>query len=75
MVPGLRTMDLLREIRFDWKNIDSIYPINFSFESYKKNSLELIRIGIHAGPSSGLAIEALYKEIEHLKTSNSTRYT
>lgn len=69
MVPGLRTMDLLREIRFDWKkNIDSIYPIN-SFESYK-NSLELIRIGIHAGPSSGLALEALYKEIEHLKTSN-----
>lgn len=66
MVPGLRTKEQMSEIDFPWKEYaDAVLKIG-SKDSYK-NSLNLIRYGIIAGPSSGLAFGAAKKYVGKLK--------
>jgi len=57
-VPGVRTPALLRDIAFDWKRTsDAIEEVGTKI-SYEK-SLELCRVGLQAGPSSGFAYAGL----------------
>lgn len=62
-VPGVRTTNLLAEVDFDWKSIcDKLHEVG-QHESYQF-SLQLIRSGLFAGPSSGFALAGLIKELE-----------
>jgi len=57
-IPGVRTKNLLEEIPFNWKEyVDYIIEIG-TRESFK-SSLDLCRIGLAVGPSSGFALEGL----------------
>ena len=57
-VPGVRTIEKLREIEFDWRGaIESSEEVT-THEAYKM-SLALYRTGLMAGPSSGLAFAGL----------------
>lgn len=59
-VPGPRIENLLRQIAFDWRGIvDSLQSVG-TVDSYKY-SLQLIRNGILAGPSSGFNFKGLLK--------------
>jgi cysteine synthase len=65
-VPGVRSLDRLREIEFDWNGIaDAVIEVG-SVESFRR-SLQLIRAGILAGPSSGFALVALQRFLEAKK--------
>jgi cysteine synthase len=69
-VPGVRTQNLLRLIRFDWRaHVDSIERIG-TVESYRR-SLELSRQGIIAGPSSGFALAGLLQYLQRRKSEGS----
>ena len=62
-VPGPRTQNLLREIAFEWKGVvDSVEEVG-TIDSYK-TSLELCRIGLTLGPSSGFNLKGLYNYID-----------
>lgn len=67
-VPGVRTENLLKLVGFDWrKHVDFIEGIETA-ESYH-TSMALSRLGILAGPSSGLALAGLLKHLKGLKNS------
>lgn len=59
-VPGMRTIERLREIGFDWENEVPNRIGAGTNESYKK-SLDLCRAGLMAGPSSGFALAGLLR--------------
>ena len=64
-VPGVRTANLLRQVAFDWQSVtDSLQSVG-TIDSYKY-SLELIRRGILAGPSSGFNLKGLLKYLGEL---------
>ncbi len=68
-VSGVRTSNLLTEIKFPWKSmVDHMEEIGTT-DSYAK-SLQLARHGLLAGPSSGLALSGLLKYLEMLHTTN-----
>jgi len=68
-VPGPRTENLLRQIAFDWRGIiDSLESVG-TIDSYKY-SLQLIRYGILAGPSSGFNLKGLLNYLEKLSKNN-----
>jgi len=59
-VPGARTKERLKEVKLDWQSaLDACMEVETK-ESFKA-SLELCRIGILAGPSSGLALIGLHR--------------
>ncbi len=65
-VPGVRTRNLLRLIRFDWRaHVDSVERIG-TVDSYRR-SLELSRRGIVVGPSSGFALAGLLQYLQRRK--------
>lgn len=66
-VPGVRTKNLLREIDFDWKSAADMVEKAGTRESFEW-SLELCRLGIVAGPSSGFALQGLLQAIAKLKS-------
>lgn len=68
-VPGVRTKNLLREISFDWEDIATDLAEAGTVESFEK-SLELCRMGLLAGPSSGFAFAGLLKFLEEAKKEN-----
>ena len=59
-VPGVRTLKRLEESSLDWGLLVDYRVEMEAKESYKK-SLELCRLGIVAGPSSGFALAGLLK--------------
>jgi cysteine synthase len=68
-VPGVRSEARLREIAFDWrKAADSIVEVSTK-ESFK-HSLELLRAGLMAGPSSGFALVGLLKFLESARATS-----
>jgi cysteine synthase len=81
-VPGVRSESRLRPIRFAWrKAVDSIVEVD-TRESFR-NSLDLFRAGIMAGPSSGFALagllrflgqEARAKRLDTLRNSDGDIY-
>lgn len=64
-VPGVRTKNLLRQIAFPWESTATRVHTVGTKDAFKA-SLELIRIGILAGPSSGFALAGLYAELAAL---------
>ncbi len=67
-VPGVRTANLLKEIAFDWESqIDHQEEVG-SIEAYRK-SLEMCRMGLFVGPSSGLALSGLLKHLSKRKSA------
>jgi cysteine synthase len=62
-VPGVRTLEALKEISFPWKSEVSHRVGISTKESYRK-SLALCRAGLIAGPSSGFALAGLLRFIE-----------
>jgi cysteine synthase len=56
-VPGVRSLERLKEIRFDWRTNINVIEVT-ARESFRK-SLELCRTGLMAGPSSGFALAGL----------------
>jgi cysteine synthase len=57
-VPGVRSLQTLQEISFDWQSEVPLRVGVTAIESYKK-SLDLCRAGLLAGPSSGFALAGL----------------
>jgi len=57
-VPGVRSMDGLAEISFDWRS-EIHHPVGVSTKESFKKSLDLCRAGLIAGPSSGFAYAGL----------------
>ncbi len=65
-VPGVRTRNLLRLIRYDWAaHVDAVERIG-TVESYRR-SLELSRRGIVVGPSSGFSLAGLLQYLQRRK--------
>lgn len=62
-VPGVRSLQTLQEISFDWQAEVPLRVGVTTSESYKK-SLDLCRAGLLAGPSSGFALAGL---LHHLR--------
>ncbi|MCS7183928.1 MAG: pyridoxal-phosphate dependent enzyme [Patescibacteria group bacterium] len=63
LVPGVRTLNLLKEIQFKWEDyLDE--KIFVDTKSSYKWSLKLIRSGILAGPSTGFVLAGLIKYIK-----------
>ncbi len=68
-VPGPRTLALLDEVNFPWKDgVDALQDVT-PHEAYS-TSLKLIRRGIIAGPSSGLNLAGAIKYLEVLESKN-----
>ena len=59
-VPGVRSVDRLQEISFDWETQVPHRVGAATRESYRQ-SLDLCRVGLLAGPSSGFALAGLLR--------------
>lgn len=67
-VPGPRTEKLLNLIGFDWRShLDHIEEAETA-ESYRL-SMEMSRLGLLAGPSSGLGLSGLLQHLQKVKDS------
>lgn len=63
LIPGLRTLNLLKEIEHPWQEYTDSTELVGSVESYTL-SLQMIRHGLFVGPSSGLSLAALFNFLE-----------
>lgn len=62
-IPGVRSLERLEAVSFDWKSqVQNRVPADTA-ESYRR-SLELCRAGLMGGPSSGLALAGLFRFLE-----------
>ena len=62
-IPGVRSIERLQEVAFDWESEVPHRVGAGTTESYKK-SLDLCRAGLMAGPSSGFALAGLLRFLE-----------
>ena len=69
LIPGVRTKGLLKMIAFEWEKYTDYVEEAGTVESFEK-SLELIRHGLVAGPSSGFALAGLLKFLKSMKEKN-----
>ena len=67
-VPGPREESLLVDVTFNWKNVYDA-RIDLGCEESFEASLNLLRNGIMAGPSSGMNYAGLMSHLNHLKSS------
>jgi cysteine synthase len=68
-VPGARTEKLLNLVDFDWRShVDHIERAE-SEVSYRL-SMAMSRVGLMAGPTSGMALAGLLQHLEKMKASN-----
>lgn len=66
-IPWPRTLHLLQQIGFDWKNyVDDLQEVS-SKQAYE-TSLQLIRSGLVVGPSSWMALAGLFAQLQKMKT-------
>lgn len=69
MIPGVRSIEGLKDISFDWRPwFDDIRDVT-TVEAYTMSRNMFIN-GIMGGPSSGFALAALLKFLEHEKAGN-----
>ena len=67
-VPGVRTENLLEVVDFAWReHVDALEGV--ATETAYLTSMEMSRLGILAGPSSGLALAGLLKHLKGLEDS------
>ena len=68
-IPGPRGEIAIHKLGIDWKKVvDGVVPID-SKAAFKK-SLELIRLGIFVGPSTGMQLAALLSKLKEYKKKN-----
>ena len=68
-VPGVRTENLLNVVDFEWReHVDALEGVKT--EASYLMSLQMSRLGILAGPSSGLALAGLLDHIAKLKEAD-----
>lgn len=67
-VPGVRTKNLLREIAFDWQSVVD-KQLSIGTKPAFKQSLDLCRMGLLVGPSSGFAVAGLFEALSHFSDS------
>ena len=71
-IPGVRSIERLAEISFDWESeVPNRVGVGTK-ESYKK-SLDLCRAGLMAGPSSGFALAGLLRFLEEQRSLDQFR--
>jgi len=71
-VPGVRSMEGLGEISFDWQSEIS-HRVGIGTKESFKRSLDLCRLGLMAGPSSGFAFAGLLKFLKEQRDLDSLR--
>jgi cysteine synthase A len=71
-VPGVRSMEGLAEISFDWQSEIS-QPVGVATKESFKKSLDLCRSGLMAGPSSGFAYAGLLRFLGEHRDLNDLR--
>jgi cysteine synthase A len=71
-VPGVRTMEALKEISFDWQ-AEISHRVGIGTKESFKRSLDLCRVGLMAGPSSGFAFAGLLKFLKEQRDLDSFR--
>ena len=71
-VPGVRSMEGLEEISFDWRS-EIPEPVGASTKESFKKSLDLCRAGLVAGPSSGFAYAGLLRFLTEQRDLNGLR--
>ena len=65
-IPGPRGEKHIHKLAFPWeKEVDEVISMN-ALRSFK-TSLKLIRLGIFAGPSTGMQLEALFAKLQEYK--------
>lgn len=69
LVPGLRTVKLLKDISHNWQEYVDLVGTVGTVESYTK-SLQLIRSGIIAGPSSGFTLQGILNQLKIYEEQN-----
>jgi len=68
-IPGPRDEIMIHKLGIDWEKIvDKVIPIS-SKPAFEK-SLELIRLGLFVGPSTGMQLAALLVQLEEYKKEN-----
>ncbi|KAJ7043195.1 putative cysteine synthase B [Mycena alexandri] len=67
-VPGPRSLNVLLDIEFPWREGHDVVEEVGSFEAYEK-SMELSRNGLLVGPSSGLALVGVFNFLAKRKES------
>ena len=71
-IPGVRSLERLKEVSFDWKKEIHLCVAAETNESYRK-SLELCRAGLLGGPSSGFAFAGLLRFLKSQPSLESYR--
>lgn len=59
-VPGVRSLERLEDVAFDWRS-ETPYQVGAGTSESYKRSLDLCRAGLMAGPSSGFALAGLLR--------------
>jgi cysteine synthase A len=68
-IPGPRNEVMIHKLGIDWeKAVDEVIPID-SKSAYSK-SLDLIRLGLFVGPSTGMQLAAILNKIKEYKKKN-----
>ena len=62
-VPGVRTQERLKEVDQPWRDSVDALPVVEATDAYYR-SLQLCSRGILAGPSSGMALQGLYRHLD-----------
>jgi len=62
-VPGVRSMEALQEISFDWET-ELPHRVGITTKESYQASLRLCRAGVLGGPSSGFALAGLFRFLE-----------
>ena len=65
-VPGVRTVNGLHEVTFDWKNVLNEPLVEVSTKEAYEASLRMIRQGLLVGPSSGFAFAGLLRHLKRM---------
>lgn len=68
-VPGARTEKLLNVVSFDWRShVDHLVPVNAEI-SYRL-SMEMSRLGLMVGPTSGMALAGALQFLTEMKETD-----
>ena len=68
-IPGPRNEVMIHKLGIDWKSIvDEVLPVD-SVSAYGK-SLELVRLGLFVGPSTGMQLAGLLSKLKEYKDKN-----
>lgn len=68
-IPGPRNEVMIHKLGIDWKKIvDEVIPIS-TRPAFEK-SLELIRLGLFVGPSTGMQLAAILQKLKEYKNKN-----